>query len=424
MGLPFQKPRAGSRARSRGQSITEFAIFLPVLLLIVLVALDFGRIYLGWINLQQMARVAANYAADHVSAWGSPGDADIRARYEELINNDARKSVGCEPQSPIPPPVFAGTGLGAHVTVDISCEFRLITPVISQVLGTSIQASGSAIFPVKEGIVATVPGGGAPIGIAPQASFTVSPRTGWSVLDVTFTDTSLNGPTSWDWDFSVSPSTTGTGVGSVSDTGEFTKGPHTISYTCAGIPGDTCTWGVSLEVRNPAGVSTQQLDDWITVTVPPDTGPIAEFTGTPRAGLKPLTVDFAFVDLRAGAVTYTSWDWQFGDGATGTGQSVSHTYPNEGTYDVTLTVSDGSTSNALTKTGYIIVSRQICTVPDFANTRKSQAQGIWDDAGFTTDVITQPPNGNYDIQFQSILGGTVDPQPDGCDSTITVGPTP
>jgi PKD repeat protein len=427
MRLPFRRPAGPvthDRSKSRGQSLTEFALFLPVLLLLVLVALDFGRIYLGWINLQQMARVAANYAADNASAWNPLTiDTAKQARYEELIENDARKSVGCVPQDPLPDPVFVmGTGLGAQVTVTINCEFTLLTPGIQAILGPSIYATGSATFPVKEGVVAAVPGGGAPIGIAPVARFDVSPRTGWSALEVTFTDTSLNDPTGWSWDFVVSPTTTGTGVGSVSDGVSSAAGPHTITYTCTGVAGDTCTWGVSLSVSNPAGTSSQQLDDWITVTVPPDTGPIAEFTGTPRSGIDPVTVDFEFVDLRNGAVTYTSWDWDFGDGFTGSGETVTHTYEDDGTYDVTLTVSDGTTDSALTKVAYIIVSRPICTVPDFGNTRLNQAQRLWEDAGFATTITTLPGPNNYAIQYQSIVGGTVDPHPDGCDSAITVGP--
>ena len=420
MHLPVRKASVTTR-KSRGQSMVEFALIVPVLLLILLVALDFGRVYLGWINLQQMARVAANYAADNATAWDSTPDAAKQARYRQMIENEARL-MNCEAQDPLPDPVFGGTALGAHVDVSINCEFSLITPIISQVLGSSIQATGSATFPIKEGVIATVPGGGGPIGIAPVADFTVSPRTGWSALEVTFTDTSMNGPTSWEWDFSVAPSTTGGGSGSVSDPLELTKGPHTITYTCSGDPGATCTWGASLDVGNAAGSSSHQVDDWITVTVPPADGPIAEFSGTPRSGLEGLDVDFTFEDLRAGTVAYTSFDWEFGDGGTSTQQNPSHTYPNEGVYDVTLTVSDGTTSSTLIKQAYIVVTHQICTVPDFARVRKNQAQDRWEDAGFTTPVTTLAGTGNYEITYQSILGGLVDPQPDGCDSTISVGP--
>ena len=40
--------------------------------------------------------------------------------------------------------------------------------------------------------------------------------------------------------------------------------------------------------------------------------------------------------------TIASYAWDFGDGATGSGKNGQHTYANEGTYDVTLTVTDDS----------------------------------------------------------------------------------
>src|SRR5262245_55149768 len=76
----------------RGQSLVEFALTLPVILVLTLIALDFGRIYLGYINLQNMARVAANYAANNPDAWGSPGDAGIQTAYKNQVLDDASAS--------------------------------------------------------------------------------------------------------------------------------------------------------------------------------------------------------------------------------------------------------------------------------------------------------------------------------------------
>lgn len=41
-----------------------------------------------------------------------------------------------------------------------------------------------------------------------------------------------------------------------------------------------------------------------------------------------------------------SYDWAFGDGATGTGKTTTHTYINSGTYTVTLTVKDAANNSA------------------------------------------------------------------------------
>lgn len=431
MRLPIPS-RFRHRRRSRGQSVVELALILPLLLLVLLVAIDFGRVYLGWINLQQMTRVAANYAADNATAWGDPGDPVIRSKYQTMVANDATL-INCLLPNPLPAPIFAsGTAIGSRVQVDLNCEFGLITPIISSIVGNTILASASVSYPIKEGVVSDGTGGGNPIVPPPGADFIGSPISGWAPLPVTFTDASTGNPSSWTWDFSVgTPS--GTGSGTVSTSSSLAKGPHTVTYQCAGTPGDTCTFSVRLVAANAGGSSTETKTDFVTVTVPPDSGPIAEFTGTPRSGTNPLMVNFAFEEITSG-VTYSDWQWQFGDGTTGSGQAVSHTYSSLGIRDVTLTVTDSSgATNSVTKVGYIVVERRICTVPDFAGVRRfpqgnqPHAQQVWDAAGFTTPVISLPANqgpanGNYVIQYQSILGGTIDPQPGGCASDITVGP--
>jgi uncharacterized membrane protein len=50
-----------------------------------------------------------------------------------------------------------------------------------------------------------------------------------------------------------------------------------------------------------------------------------------------------------------SWSWNFGDGGTSTNQNPTHNYSTNGTYTVSLTVSDYFTSNTRTRTGFIQV---------------------------------------------------------------------
>ena len=96
---PTRKP--GS---SRGQSLVEFALLVPFLLLIVLFAVDFGRIYMGWVTINGMARVGANYAAQHPDAWTTPGDPTARAEYLTLMTR-SEGAIDCALVPP-PPPTF------------------------------------------------------------------------------------------------------------------------------------------------------------------------------------------------------------------------------------------------------------------------------------------------------------------------------
>lgn len=73
----------------------------------------------------------------------------------------------------------------------------------------------------------------------------------------------------------------------------------------------------------------------------PNSRPTARITATPSSGLVPLAVTFSGAgssDPEGQPLTYA---WNFGDAITATGSvTVSHTYPQPGTYTATLTVRD------------------------------------------------------------------------------------
>jgi PKD repeat protein len=415
------------RDRSLGQSLTEFALLLPVLLLLVLGALDLGRVFLGWVNLQQMTRVAAGFAADNALDW--PADLN---RYEERLRAESTL-INCVPdESTWLPQYGADISLGQHVTVKIDCEFSLVTPIVSQFLGNSIMASASTTYPIRDGIVGSIPGGGGPVTPAPEADFTASPVSGYSPLTVTFTDTSTNAPATWDWNFDA-PTATGTNPTATPSTANVV-GPHDVVYDCGGAEGETCVFNVELTVTNSGGTDTETKNALITVTVPPATGPLITVAANPASGTEPLTVDFT-TSVTRGDVT--EWTWDFGDTTVigpGTDDSPSHVYNDPGDYTVIVTASDGTDTNVFTFTNLVHVERRICTVPDFQNTwayphnsGDPGAQARWADNEFTTTVTILPDRqgsttNNYKIRSQTLTGGTIDPQPLGCDSTITVGP--
>jgi PKD repeat protein len=390
------------RRSIRGQSLVEFAIVLPILLFLTVVALDFGRVYLGWVNLQSMARIAANVAANNPTAWSS-GDVNVMAKYQNQIRNDAAATncrlptVGGVPTAPAP--VFADTGgngssadIGDSATVGLSCTFDLITPGIQNVLGGTVTVSAQSVFPVKTAMSST---GGGFVGSAPNAAFSgnstlaPSPLTGAAPFTVTFRDTSGGNPTSWLWDFNDgSPNST-------------LQDPLDHTFV---LPG---TYIVSMTAQNAWGSSTETMG--ITVLAPST----VDFTADRWGGDAPLAVTFTDASSPGG----TAFDWDFGAGqGTASGTTVSHTFTTPGTYAVQLTVTYPTGPESITKT--VSVSVGLCTVPELFGVRRNDAQPAWAGASFTGTVSDGPgaPSGNYLIKSQSLTANSQVP----CNSDVTV----
>lgn len=145
------------RHGSRGQSLVELAMTMPMLLLMVLFGLDFGRVFLGWVSLSQATREAANFAAMNPKAWTLPYNLTAQAEYERLVQAEAAE-INCTLESPISAPTFgSGTSIGAPARVELTCEFHLITPFISLILGDSIPVSAASAFPVRAGNIEGIP---------------------------------------------------------------------------------------------------------------------------------------------------------------------------------------------------------------------------------------------------------------------------
>jgi len=77
----------------------------------------------------------------------------------------------------------------------------------------------------------------------------------------------------------------------------------------------------------------------------------AQFMMKPTQGQAPLTV--FFVDSSSGDPS--DWRWDFGDGSTGEGRQIMHTYLQPGKYTVSMTVSDESNSDTSTLPDAIFV---------------------------------------------------------------------
>lgn len=112
------------------------------------------------------------------------------------------------------------------------------------------------------------------------------------------------------------------------------------------VGGDT-TWGsssayVAAEIDEVAVYSTALSAETVAAHhglgagATPNAAPTASFTATPAE----LAVQFDGTASDDPDGTIVSYAWQFGDGSSGTGASVGHTYAEAGSYEVTLRVTD------------------------------------------------------------------------------------
>jgi PKD repeat protein len=172
-------------------------------------------------------------------------------------------------------------------------------------------------------------------------SFSYSPASPYAGQTVQFTDNSSGNPTSRSWDF---------GDGSVSSL----QNP-THAYSSAGTYTVTLTASNSLETKTASKTINVKAVIQADFTYSPS---------NPTAGAQ-----IQFTDKSTGSIT--SWSWQFGDGGTSNQKNPTKTYSTAGSYNVKLTVSDGTTSNSMTQTVTVVAS----LAADFTLSPNSPAVG-------------------------------------------------
>lgn len=427
--------RVRHRERSRAQGLVEFALVLPILILMFLVVIDFGRLFMSYVTLNNAVRVAANFGSVAPGAFtGTPNTTE----YDATLARETA-ALGCTIPPPgggltYPIPTITGTGLAAISTAAMTCDFTLMTPFLTDFFGGPVQMAASASFPVRTGAIGDIGPGTIPPPGSPSAAFDFTAVTGGTIngggnvtgtapVSVGAINKSQNGDTyDWDWgDFSPH---------------DFQFTPANHSYPTAG------TFTVTLTVTNTVGQSVASRLVTVSAVVP---NPVAAFygtpqgtapaaqgggpTGTPIRGSNPVVVDFTNTSTNG-----TAYSWDFGDGSPASTQTApTHNFNGLGIYTVTLTVTAPAGGTPQTRANYVTVG---CLVPNFAGTSTANATSTWTGANFSGQIrfrksgnngngSPNPPNPPSSIVSQTLPGGQlVDPTKQGqnyrCNDSIIV----
>ena len=103
----------------------------------------------------------------------------------------------------------------------------------------------------------------------------------------------------------------------------------------------------------------------VTVTITESTTqlPIASFTMNPISGTAPLEVTFDASNSYDPDGNIVSYAWDFGDGTSGSGVTMKHTFNSKGSYNIKLTVTDNKEATSITiKTITITETLTFCQI--------------------------------------------------------------
>ena len=173
------------RRGARGQSLVEAAISLSVLLLIFSGAVDLGRAFYSWIQINNAVSEGAHWAATYPGCIGSGATAyynnynnspnvsvpaecrQSNSIVERILNEEGtldRRDIQCVLVTPIDP------AQGSTIQVKVKINVTMVTPIIRAMFGPKLSLYAQAQEVVR-GVAGDLPSS-SPITVPDQGSIT------------------------------------------------------------------------------------------------------------------------------------------------------------------------------------------------------------------------------------------------------------
>lgn len=121
-----------------GQSLVETAIVLPVVLLLLVAIVDSGRVFHSWLIVTNSAREGARSASAQ-QPW-----ATVQGRIESASGT---WTCGAELTCPVPANIQGASG--DPVSVTVTRDVTLLTPIMSALWGGTVTLTGDATMQLE-----------------------------------------------------------------------------------------------------------------------------------------------------------------------------------------------------------------------------------------------------------------------------------
>jgi PKD repeat protein len=349
--------------RTRGQALAEFALIVPVFMLLLLIGIDFGRLFFSYVEVTNAAREGAAYGATN------PTDlAGITARATQETNVQSQRGEGalavtteCANNlgatiSCVDAP--SSNGIGNAIKVTAGEKFTFLTPLINGAFGGDLDIGASASATVLG--YAPSPGNSSPAGCARPmtAVFTAV------VTDLTLAvDPAASQPNSGTcaivrYQFDWGDGTTSVSVAVASSHTYAAAGTYSVRLTVSNSGGSLSSPAAGIPVGvppptptpdpSPTASSSPSPTATASPTVAPCTKPTASFTYRQGTGNSSKTYEFTDTSQVADTLNcpITDWRWDFGDGTVTNAINPTHTYGDNRSHLVTLKVTNSAGSSS------------------------------------------------------------------------------
>jgi len=331
----------------RGQSFVEFALLLPILLILVLGTVDLGRAYFSSVSLENAVKEGAFFGARQpkcaTSSASCPNPSNVKARVDLELNGAPVTDFQAKCFAP-GTTNFSGAGKALTTCADgdlyyvaSKTPFTLVTPLVAGLLGNTLTLSSDSTAVV----VTTFTAGSGTVPI-PTTSATGSPPPGTCTVP----------------DFKAGPTKISGAVNVWTNVAGFSAG----NITTNGPSGHKIVWQ-SVPPGTVGVCTAQTITVSATVLATPSPSPTPSPTPVPTVTPSPAP----------GSPTPTP-------SAT-----------------AVPTVTPTPTAQ--------------CTVPNLLGRKVTVAQADWSIAGFKAANFTaiRPPSSDYEVGYQSLSAGSVRP---------------